>query len=398
MTASHRDSPSVRRPALAATQIIDGTLALGLFLVSGALVLWGGEATESLRISSWPVVAILLCGAVVFRRSVPLLALVLAWAGALIQVAFVQEVGPESVAILVVLYSTAAYGSRVVSILGLISAVIGGLLAGWFLAIAVPSAEGSAPGSVPFLATLCVLILFVAWLLGTLRVVSSRATRERVAAGIAAEQARHAIAVEEERARIARDVHDVVAHSLTVMIAQAEGVRMIAETRGTADAGSLITIAETGRAALAEVRSVLAELREGERDSPQPSLARLEGLLTQLRSSGARVTMTETGDRRTLAAQVDAAAFRIVQEALTNAIRHGRAAEEISLHLAWAEEALEVTVTNPVTPGVKPSGGGHGIVGMHERAHHVGGTVRTSALLGFFTLTAFLPLDRRGTA
>lgn len=376
----------------------DGALALGLLLVSGAVVLWGGALTESLRISSWPLVAIILCGAVVFRRSTPLLALGLAWAGALIQVAVVQEVGPESVAILVVLYSSAAYGSRVVSVIGLISVLVGGLLAGWFLAIAVPRAEGSAPGSVSFLATLCVLILFVAWLLGTLRVVSSRATRERVAAGIAAEQARHAVAVEEERARIARDVHDVVAHSLTVMIAQAEGVRMIAETRGTADAGSLNTIAETGRAALAEVRSVLAELREGERDRPQPSLARLDGLLTQLRSSGARVTMTESGDRRPLAAQVDAAAFRIVQEALTNAIRHGRAADEISLHLAWVEEALEMTVTNPIAPGIKPSRGGHGIVGMHERAHHVGGTVRTVTRLGTFTLTAVLPLDRRGNA
>lgn len=273
------DDPPARRGSSIVSPTSDYALALGLLLLSGAVVLWGGDLTESLRIPTWPMVAVLQCGGLVFRRSMPLVALVLVWVGALVQVALVQEVGPESVAILVVLYSSAAHGSRVARIVGLVSVLVGGLVAGWFLAISVPYAEGRPPGSLLFLTSVCVMIFFISWLLGVLRVVSARATRDRIEASIAAEQAQHAIAVEEERARIARDVHDVVAHSLAVMVAQAEGARMVAEARG-ADSGPLTAIADAGRAALAEVRSVLTELRDGERDTPQPSLARLEGVFS----------------------------------------------------------------------------------------------------------------------
>lgn len=330
------------------------------------------------------------------RRRSPAVALAVAWLGAIVQLALVQEVGPQNVALVIVLYSVAAHGSKRVRALGLASALVGGVVAGWFIARAVPLAAGREAGPLEFIVGLCTAILLLAWLLGLVRGVSRRAAEDRVEARVAAEQARNAVAVEEERARIARDMHDVVAHSLTVMIAQAEGARLVAETRGATDPQSLDIIAETGRAALTEVRGLLAGLRSGERDSPQPSLDRLDALLAALRDTGAAVSFTTTGSARRLPPQLDMAAFRIIQEALTNAVRHGDRAQPIGLRLEWTDTELRVTVTNAVSPRTTDSASGHGIAGMRERARFVGGSLTAAAdRSGSFTVTAALPLERK---
>ncbi|MCI0157900.1 sensor histidine kinase [Leifsonia shinshuensis] len=384
-------------PSLLSGPRADLWLAAAVLLASAALVLWGGESTASLRSVWWLPVAVLQCAAVAVRRLLPAVALLIAWAGALLQVALVQEVGPQDVAILIVLYSAAAHGGRVTRALGLVSALAGGVLAGWFLAVAVPRAAGTQPGSVPFLIGLCTAILLLAWGAGLLRAVTRQAMADRLAAGAAAERARQAIAVEEERARIARDMHDVVAHSLTVMIAQAEGARLVAETRGGASPEALSAIADTGRSALTEVRGVLADLRSGDRDSAQPSLARLEALVARLRASGVAVAVSSSGEERPLPAAVDVAGFRIVQEALTNAVRHGGGSGGPTLHLEWADGALLLTVRNALVPGGEPPGHpparGHGLIGMRERAHVVGGTVVTAVEDGAFVVTAVLPYE-----
>ncbi|MBO1739715.1 sensor histidine kinase [Leifsonia sp. TF02-11] len=385
------------RPSLFSGPRADLWLAAALLLASAALVLWGGESTASLRSAWWLPVALLQCAAVAVRRLLPGVALAVAWLGALLQVALVQEVGPQNVAILVVLYSAAAHGGRVTRALGLVSALAGGVLAGWFLAVAVPRAAGTQPGSVPFLIGLCAAILLLAWGTGLLRAVSRRAMADRLAAAAAAERARQAIAVEEERARIARDMHDVVAHSLTVMIAQAEGARLVAETRGGASPDALNAIANTGRTALAEVRGVLADLRSGDRDSAQPSLARVDALVAQLRASGVPVAASSSGEERPLPAAVDVAGFRIVQEALTNAVRHGSGSAGPTLHFEWADGALLLTVRNALASTGGPAeiapARGHGLIGMRERAHVVGGTVVAGAEDGAFVVTAILPYE-----
>jgi signal transduction histidine kinase len=374
----------------------DSWLAAALFACSTVLVMTGGEFTASLRSPWWFVIAVLQCGSVALRRRAALGALAIAWVGALLQIAVVQEVGPQNLAVLVVLYSAAASGLRAVQVAGLLSAVVGGVLAGWFIADVVPRAEGRAPGSMPFLVGLCMAILLLAWAAGLVRSESRRASEQRVAAEVAAEQARHAIAVEEERARIARDMHDVVAHSLTVMIAQAEGARLVAETRGGASPASLSTIADTGRSALTDVRSMLADLRHGERDSPQPSLDRLDALIAQVRGSGATVDIRTTGTVVPLPVQIDMAVFRIIQEALTNGIRHGDAAAVVEVRVDWSERALGLTIRNRIAAGRTPGPSGHGLIGMRERAQYVGGTLTTAVdEEGMFVLAATLPLGAK---
>lgn len=389
----------MRHPTALATRATgraDGLFAAALFACSAALVWAGGDLTESLRSPWWVPIALLQCGSVALRRIAPLGALSIVWAGALLQVAVVQEVGPQNVAVLVVLYSTAASGRRLVRAASLLSAVTGGVLAGWFVAVVVPDAESRPHGSVPFLIGLCTAILLLAWAVGLVRAVSRRAVEQQVVANVAAEQARHAIAVEEERARIARDMHDVVAHSLTVMIAQAEGARLVAETRGGASPDSLSTIADTGRSALTDVRTMLAELRSGERDSPQPSLDRLDALVAHLRDAGAIVRIATTGTASRLPAQVDMAAFRIIQEALTNAVRHGDAAVGVDVRVDRAEDAVALTISNRIAAGKTPGPAGHGLIGMHERARFVGGTLTAAHDgAGTFTVAAVLPSGAR---
>lgn len=385
------------KPAASARELrADAWLAALVFAVSAVLVLVAGDLTASLMTPLWIPVAAIQCSAIVLRRRSPAVALAIAWLGAMLQLALVQEVGPQNVAFILVLYSVAAYGSRRVRAFSLVSALAGGVVAGWFVARTVPLAAGREAGPLKFIVGLCIAILLLAWLIGLVRGVSRRAAEDRFEARVAAEQAWNAVAVEEERARIARDMHDVVAHSLTVMIAQAEGARLVAETRGATDPGSLDTIAETGRAALTEVRVLLAGLRSGERDSPQPSLDRLDALLAALRDTGAAVSFTSTGSAWRLPPQLDMAAFRIIQEALTNAVRHGDRARPISLRLEWTDTELRVTVTNAVSPRAAGSASGHGIAGMRERARFVGGSLTAAAdREGSFAVAATLPLERK---
>ncbi len=391
---SERAAEGTARRATSSAEVRADVILAAIVLVgSASIVLLGGESTASLRSVWWLPVAVLQCGALAVRRVHPAWALVAAWLGALVQVALLQEVGPQNVAIVIVLYSVAAYGGTVARALGLVSAVAGGVLAGWFLAIVVPTAGGREQASVPFLFGLCTSILLLAWGAGLVRALTRRALEDRLAAGVAAERARQAIAVEEERARIARDMHDVVAHSLTVMIAQAEGARLVAETNGGASPEALNAIADTGRAALSEVRAVLAELRSGERDSVQPSLARVDSLVAQLRATGVDIAVSSTGEERSLPTAVDVAGFRIVQEALTNAVRHGSGEEGPTLHVQWADGALLLTVRNAVAAGAEIPARGHGLIGMRERAQVVGGTVVAGAEDGRFVVTAVLPYE-----
>jgi len=371
----------------------DVRFAVGLLLGSGLLVLAGGDLTASIRSPWWVAIAVLQCGSVALRRVSPATALAVCWIGAVVQVVAVQEVGPQNLAVLVIVYSAACYGSLPIRVLGAVSALGGGVLAGWFMAVTVPQAEGRVTASAPFLVSLCAAILVLAWSAGVLRAITRQRVQERLEADVAAERARYAIAVEEERARIARDVHDVVAHSLTVMIAHAEGARLSAEAQLAVTPATLSTIADTGRAALSEVRGVLAGVRTGTRDSPQPSLRRLDDLIGELRRSCASVEVEETGTAAPLPPRVDVAAFRIAQEALTNAVRHGDGDEPIVVRLDWRSEMLVVQVSNALSARRTTARGGHGVIGMMERARSVGGDVTAAVDGGAFVVIAQLPYD-----
>jgi signal transduction histidine kinase len=207
-----------------------------------------------------------------------------------------------------------------------------------------------------------------------------------------------------ERARIARELHDVVAHHVSMIAVQAETARLATPGMPAMGAKRLLGIGDTARAALTEMRRLLGVLREdtqtgnGERH-PQPGLHQLNDLLDQARdSSGAATRLIVRGPTGTLDSGVELAAYRIVQESLTNARRHAPgAAVDVELHYYGDALWLRIRDNGPgPSPGAPP--GGHGLVGMRERAAAVGGEVRTGAAVGGgFLVEASLPTRTEGS-
>jgi signal transduction histidine kinase len=216
----------------------------------------------------------------------------------------------------------------------------------------------------------------------------------------AAERAR---AGADERRRIAREMHDVVAHSVSVMVVQAGGARRILDRDPARAAAAAALVERTGRQALAEMRLLLGVLHAdgaGEADAalePQPSLDGLEGLVARARAAGLPVSLRVSGERRELPAGAEVALYRVAQEALTNAIKHAAGAPAAVL-LTWGADAVELTVADlgadagAGADALLP-GGGHGLMGMRERMRVHGGEVDAGRRPGGgFAVRARLPL------
>jgi signal transduction histidine kinase len=240
------------------------------------------------------------------------------------------------------------------------------------------------------------LVWLAAWFAGD----RSRLRRERIAeledrarrAEREAERERR-LAAAEERMRIARDLHDSAGHAISVILVQAGAARVLQERDPAGARVAIETVEEVARDTLGEidqlVRALRDDLRPGEVEPP-PGLAALDALAERSRASGLNVTVTVEGSRRPLSPAVDQAAYRILQEALTNAAWHGRGSADVAIE--FAPSSLEIAVTNPAAPDSPArDGGGHGIVGMRERAQLLGGTLEAGADNGAFRLRARLP-------
>jgi signal transduction histidine kinase len=201
------------------------------------------------------------------------------------------------------------------------------------------------------------------------------------------------LAAAEERTRIARDLHDSAGHAINVILVQAGAARLLQDKDLERSREALETIEQVARDTLGEIDQLVRALRENglsQDVEPPPGLAALETLAGRHRASGLAVAVSVDGSRRPLAPPIDQAAYRIVQEALTNAARHGRGSAEVEI--GFGPGALEVAVTNPTAPGsAARDGGGHGIVGMRERAQLLGGSLETIARNGVFRVHARLP-------
>ena len=204
------------------------------------------------------------------------------------------------------------------------------------------------------------------------------------------------LAVAQERVTIARELHDVIAHSMSVMVLQASVARLEFDERPERSQEAMAVIETTGRQALAEMRRLLGVLRsEGAPEiEPQPGLAALPELLEGFRRAGLGVAVRRSGQARALLAAQDVSAFRIVQEALTNALKHGGA--HATLDLEFRHDLLLLTITNRVTHDDRRAdlNGGHGLVGIRERAALFAGTCRAGrdGNGGFITEVA-LPIE-----
>jgi len=216
---------------------------------------------------------------------------------------------------------------------------------------------------------------------------AARAERERE------EQAR--LAVAEERARIARELHDVVGHSVSVMTVQASAVRRLLKPEQEREREALLIVEGTGREALAEMRRMVGVLRRPEEApalAPQPTLDRIEQLVEKAREAGLPVDLSIEGEAVQLPAGVDLTAYRLVQEGLTNALKHARA-KRAEVRVRYADGQVEVTVTDDGSGGSKGEGGGHGLVGMRERVSVYGGELEAGPRPeGGFRLRARLPV------
>ena len=209
-------------------------------------------------------------------------------------------------------------------------------------------------------------------------------------------QERERVAVAAERRRIARDLHDVIAHSVSVMIVQAGAARLLLAEQPARAAGPLFAVEQAGRQALAELRRLLGMLRAGAAQAaltPQPGLAELEALVAQARAAGLPVALTVEGEPTTLPRGLDLAAYRIVQESLTNARKHAGAAHARVL-VRFAHEALELSIADDGSAPPNRDSGGHGLVGMRERVALYGGDFEAGPRpQGGFSVTARLPLE-----
>ena len=354
----------------------------------------GGLSTtvpETAAVIALVVAGALQFGALAIGRLAPGVALAVAWIGAIVQMAAGLGPLPINVSILGVLYATAAWGTRRILWTGLGSVILGGIVAALQM-VFVNGLFGvnlaSTVVSLVMLITVGTLTLGAPWLggFGWRMVLRWRATREAQAL------AEVTAAEEQERVRIARDMHDVVAHSLAVIVAQSDGARYAAASSPDVAIETLGTISQTARGALSDVRMLLTQLRHRQGDGPQPTNADLEQLFEHVRQAGIepRVTVDPMPPGEPPAA-VQLAVYRILQEALTNTIRHGDGGV-VDVRLAWLPDRVDLEVRNGARSGGAGPGGGHGIVGMRERAQLIGGALTAQPEGEAFVVRGSLPI------
>jgi signal transduction histidine kinase len=245
-------------------------------------------------------------------------------------------------------------------------------------------------------------IFSLAWVFGRAlgsRTEQARELRLRVAEAERQRAEAAAQATAEERARIARELHDVVAHSVSVMVVQTSGVRRLLKEEQHREREALLSVEQIGRQALTEMRRMLGVMRtSGEQPAaalaPQPGLQHLDRLIAQVEEAGLPVTLRVEGERRSLSPGVDLSAYRIVQEGLTNVLKHSHGAHADVL-VRFDDSAVRLEISDDgVASSHNGVGDGHGLVGMRERVALYGGTLEAGPREGGgFVLRAELPVE-----
>lgn len=363
--------------------VLDGAIAVALTILTQLEIGTSHPAAHA---------ALLLTLALVFRRRAPLAVAVLVAAAVAAQglVANPPSVFGEYVAVTLAIYTVAADALLLPAVLGGVAIVV---------AIVVHDLRSREYGSAGGIASdLMTPIVF--WVVGrAVRLALARARAARADAEQAstrsAEVARQA--VDDERRHIARELHDIVTHSLGVVVLQAQGARRVLDQREPTVAEALNTIEHSGRAALEEMRRLLGLLRDdGERSglSPQPRLADANELVRYVSDAGLPTTLAVEGEAVTLEPGVELSAYRVVQEALTNSLKHaGGGSAEVRIRYQPGELELEVTDAGGQRNGDPVGGVGRGLLGMRERVAFYGGTLEHGPRpAGGFRVHATFPL------
>jgi signal transduction histidine kinase len=258
----------------------------------------------------------------------------------------------------------------------------------------------------PFLSVVLPFVILVpSWLIGDSlrgRRLEASARSEAAERAMREREARATASASEERRHVARELHDVVAHTVSVMLIQAGAARQVVRTSPDRAEESLLAVEATGREAMAELRSllgVLNEAGEGAGLAPQPGVDQLVALVDRIRQAGLPTDLEIDGEARSLPASLDVTVYRIVQEALTNALRYAERARTL-VHLTYesAQVRVEILDDGPTPTSDAPESSGRGVVGMHERASQVGGRLEAGPRLGGgYAVRAWLPLEPEGT-
>jgi signal transduction histidine kinase len=328
-------------------------------------------------------VLVVMTAAIAWRRRAPLGVLAVEVAGVAVLPSHLTW--PQGVAVLIAAYSAAFYSDRRLLAAGLLLAASVWLLA-FGSGVQIPQSL------VPF------LILAPVWLAGS----AMRTREQRVQASAQRadrlEQEQEA-ALRAERARIARELHDVVTHSVSVMVMQTGAARQIMAKDERRSQTILESVEESGRSALEELRALLGLLSDqdgGAPLSPQPGVTEIPSLIEQVREAGLTVELSVEGQPRVVSGGVALAAYRIVQEALTNVLKHSEGAPT-RVVLRWTRAALELEILDrgpPQAVGVGLAAAGRGLAGMRERATMYGGTLDARPLAdGGYVVRARIPLQ-----
>jgi signal transduction histidine kinase len=374
---------------------VDAGLAALFYLCS--TVLLGANSPSG----GGAVFGLLLSLPLAWRRRAPVAAGAALVGLGLLQLLVVSTLLPADVAALVVVYSLAAYAPRWASRAGLVA----GLVAAALAAVRYYQDLYGAQSLVVVTGAIGVTVV-AAWALGDLRrarLQQYAGLRERARLLELERDQEMRLAATAERARIAREMHDVVAHSLSVVIAQADGGRYAGQADPAAARSALDQISATGRQALADMRSLLGVLREdgAQEYAPQPDVAAIDQLVADVRASGLDVDLIVEGTPVPMPAGPQLAAYRIVQESLTNVLKHAGPGSRAWVRLHWRPDALEIAVLDDgrgaaaavADPdGTVPVGTGHGLLGMRERAELHGGRLTAAPRHGGgFGVQAVLP-------
>jgi signal transduction histidine kinase len=379
--------------------LVDSLLAGILGLISLGSLFRGSAAAV--------LIVLFMIVPVAFRRRAPIAAFAIAvvagaWQvlGLSVHTAGSQSPGPlpSDLALLVLLYTVAAYRPRRYSILALLTCIGGSLIA---VLVWSPMPQVGVAERLFLSGFLFGGISLACWILGDsmrYRRGYYAALEERAARLEAERHAEAKIAAAAERARIARELHDIVAHHVSVMVVQADGAGYVLHSDPGRAASALAAVSATGRQALTELRRLLGVLRsDGEQAAlaPVPGLGELRELLEQSRAAGLEVSYTLTGVPRELPDGAELAAYRVVQESLTNTRKHAGLAATSAVTLQYEPDGLVVAVTDDgmAVPTGEP--GGHGLAGMRERVAVYGGTVTAGPLPGGgFGVRAWLPFRK----
>jgi signal transduction histidine kinase len=243
------------------------------------------------------------------------------------------------------------------------------------------------------------IVFSIAWLIGLLvsrTFHEAERARERAARAEREREERAGLAVSDERARIARELHDVVGHSVSVMTVQASAARRLLRPQQEKEREALLVVEKTGREAMAEMRRMVGVLRRPEEApalAPQPSLEQIETLVEHTREAGLPVDLRIEGEPVQLPPGVDLTAYRLVQEALTNTMKHARASSA-EVVVRYGDGDVELTISDDGVGGADGDSGGHGLVGMRERVSVYGGELEAGPRAdGGFRLRARLPIS-----